>query len=124
MKKRLYQYSVALFLLLVSLHLPALPQNRNDSWSRRYRQVTGNYDLIIDQVESDMIEVTILKAQDPGPYASAIFLATIKNDIATMKLLKNEPDCQMELKRVEDDIVVSDFCGGRGDEVGQYDRIY
>lgn len=100
-----------------------IPENINNSWSGKYRQATGVHELVIDQYESDAIAVEIVKVRDPKSHPTANFLATIKDNMAFMTLLRKEPDCRVELKRTKKGIIISNFCGGSGADAGLYIKI-
>ena len=97
----------------------AFSQTKDTSWSGKYRQITGAHNLDIDQFSSDGIEVEIARVHNPTHTNSSQFLAFIHGDTA---VFKEEPDCRVELKRTKKGIIISDFCGGPGDDTGLYTK--
>lgn len=102
---------------------PVSLENMKKRWSGKYRQTKGFYDLIIEQIDSDMIAVDIVRVQKPDSNPDETFLAIIKGDVASIKLLHDEPECKTELKHTSKGIIVSSFCGGTEKDDGLYERV-
>ncbi len=124
----MYQLSLRNVLILIGLFFVILPptafsRKKGNSWSGKYRQDTGLYNLIINQVETDLLEVDIVKVKNPEQLSKASFLADVKGNLAKMISIHDDPDCRFELKRIKEGIKISDFCGGTGDDVGLYRKV-
>ncbi len=115
---------IILLILFFTMPYPfAYSQKKMDSWSGKYRQDTGLYNLIINQVVTDMLEVSFVKIKNRKRLVTANFLANVKGDLANMMSIHDDPDCRVELRKTRNGIKISDFCGGPGDDIGLYRKI-
>ena len=91
-------------------------------WSGKYQHVTGKFELIIKQWDTDGLSVDIIRKNRPNdpPYGS--FVAFIKRKNLAEYADAKERSCKVLLKRVTEGIFVYDYCGGTGEDAGLYQK--
>lgn len=118
-----------IFLFLVAIvcaSMPTASKTQNPmkaSWNGRYQHVSRAFELLLKKFDVDSVAVDIIRT-DPAEKSETVasFFAVLKDDVVVFQD-RHEPACRMELKKVNDGIVVSDFCGGTGEDVGLYRPI-
>ncbi len=90
--------------------------SQKKEWSGKYVQTNGLHDLYIDQWDPEGIFATIVRSgQSPEDRenATAFFVAKLNGNLATWI---SDPECRIQLERMDGGVSVSDFCRGAESE--------
>ena len=107
--------------LIMSMSVGASPasNHRHESWEGHYWHAQGKRELLIEEIEPGLIGIEIIDIEHPG-LPMATFLARTKGDKAENIFLHPDPECRIEFVRSTEIITLFDYCGGPGDDAGQY----
>lgn len=105
------------FILICTVARSGTPKSL---WSGKYQHVSGKFELIIEQWDTDGLSVDIIRKNKPNdpPYGS--FVAFIKRNKLAEFSDTRQLSCKVLLKRVTEGIIVYDHCGGSGEDAGLY----
>ena len=115
-------FSSFLLITFLSICISVEGGTPKSSWSGKYRHVTGKFELIIKQWDTDGLSVDIIRKNKPNdpPYGS--FVAFIKRKNLAEYADARERSCKVLLKRVTEGIIIYDHCGGSGEDAGLYQK--
>lgn len=94
------------------------------SWSGRYRHVSGEFELLLQQFAEDSLAADIVRVPESSQQdVFAGFFASIEKDVAVSRD-RTDPDCRFELRRLKEGIEFSDLCHPVGyHDVGLYKPV-
>lgn len=120
MKRSRFGFVLLLNFLSICTFAGSAP--RKSLWSGKYHHVTGKFELIIEQWDTDELSVDIIRKNKPNdpPYGS--FVAFIKRKNLAEFSDAREQSCKALFKRVPEGIIVYDHCGGSGEDAGLYQK--
>lgn len=111
-----------LLLILLSVFSFAESGFPKSLWSGKYQHVTGKFELIIKQWDTDGLSVDIIRKNKPDDPHYGSFVAFIKRKNLAEFSDSRERSCKVLLKRVTEGIIVYDQCGGSGEDAGLYQK--
>jgi hypothetical protein len=116
--------SVALlFLLSACVTGKGVVNIARDPWNGKYQHISGKFDLILDRISKEFVEVDIFELPRSNVQrAKTSFVADVKDDKAIFQAGRGEK-CRVELQIVDRGVMISDFCNGTGEDVGLYRQI-
>ncbi len=103
-------------LLLASPSLNAETAKNPLSWAGKYKGVSRNYLMTIEQLSQSHLSVEVRNLTTKPSLSSeppiSNFVATVAGDTAKFNELRDPQNCKVTLRRVPKGVLLDDYCGG------------